>query len=109
MFRHSEVGDELGKFGHVVSNLVTNFTTRLGTTLRTSLRFRELMADLENWMSLFRDKLGKIVPYNKISLRYLKLGVYLFCVLTANKSESEKRSAVYSSITSSYARTVSKK
>ena len=37
-------------------------------------------------MSLFRDKLGKIVPYNKISLRYLKLGVYLSCVLTANKS-----------------------
>ena len=45
------------------------------------------MADLENWMSLFRDKLGKIVPYNNIiSLRYLKLGVYLSCVLTANKS-----------------------
>ena len=69
------------------------------------------MADLENWMSLFRDKLGKIVPYNKISLRDLKLGVYLSCVLTANKTsvEPEKRSAVYSSITSSYARTVSKK
>lgn len=29
---------------------------------------------------------GKIVPYNKISLRYLKLGVYLSCVLMANKS-----------------------
>ena len=44
------------------------------------------MANLENWMSLFRDKLGKIVPYNKILLRYLKLGVYLSCVFTANKS-----------------------
>ena len=29
---------------------------------------------------------GKIVPYNKILLRYSKLGVYLSCVLTANKA-----------------------
>ena len=36
------------------------------------------------------------MPYNKISLRYLKLGVYLSCILTV------------SSITSSYARTFSK-
>ena len=37
------------------------------------------------------------------TLRYLKLGVYLSCVLTA------KIKAVYSSITSSYARNASQK
>lgn len=49
------------QFDHF-TNLVTNFATRLGTTLQTLLRLSEVtevMADLENWLLLFRDKLDQ--------------------------------------------------
>ena len=59
-----------------------NFATRLGTTLRTSLGFRELLdpkvtADLENWISLFRDKQDQ------------KTYVFIFQTLVTNQFTSK--------------------
>ena len=56
------------------------FNTWTLTKMQCNLRFFDTDGIIVHFT------VGKIVPYNKISLRYSKLGVYLSCVLTANKA-----------------------
>ena len=79
----------------VTNQLISRLQLKLLTSEQLDYMFSEDLALgakalLVYLLDLLKDEsplpTEKIVPYNKISLRYLKLGVYLSCVLTAKKS-----------------------